>query len=434
MQVDQERPTQAPVTRRSLHFGIITPPVSGHLHPFGALGRELIARGHRVTVFHMPDLEARVRAENLEFVGIGSSDHPSGSLAESLAELARLQGLAALRFTINAVRKTTEMMFRDAPQAIAAAGVNVLLVDQTEPAGGTIAEHLGIPFITICNALLLTEECDVPPPFTSWGYDPNAMSRARNWLGYRLSEQVTRPVTQTVNKYRRSWSLPEHGHSEESYSKVCQISQQPEAFDFPRKHLPANFHYVGPLRRSGSNAVSEFPWERLDGRPLIYASLGTLQNRREQMFRCFAEACAALPVQLVLTHGGGLSASASLSLPGNPVVVPYAPQLEVLAKAALTLTHAGLNTVLDSLSQGVPLVAVPITYEQPAIASRIRWCGVGCVTKMAALEPFMLSRIIHKVLEDPAARMGAKRLQNAILQSGGVKKAVNLIESTCSIA
>jgi len=46
---------------------------------------------------------------------------------------------------------------------------------------------------------------------------------------------------------------------------------------------------------------------------------------------------------------------------GSPLVVEYAPQLELLAKARLTITHAGLNTVLDSLSNGVPLVAIPIT-------------------------------------------------------------------------
>jgi UDP:flavonoid glycosyltransferase YjiC (YdhE family) len=72
-----------------MHFWIITPPVPGHLLPFGALGRELIARGHRVTVIQMADTEERVRAEGLEFVPIGQSDHPRGSLPESLAQLGR---------------------------------------------------------------------------------------------------------------------------------------------------------------------------------------------------------------------------------------------------------------------------------------------------------------------------------------------------------
>ncbi len=100
----------------------------------------MTARGHRVTVFHMKDIEERVCAEGLEFVSIGQRDYPRGSLPESLARLGRLQGLAALRYTIQAVRRTTEMFCRDAPAAIRVAGVDMLLVDQTEPAGGSIAQ------------------------------------------------------------------------------------------------------------------------------------------------------------------------------------------------------------------------------------------------------------------------------------------------------
>ena len=49
-----------------MHFGIVSPPVAGHIHPFAALGRELAARGHRVTSFQMPDLETKIRSEELE--------------------------------------------------------------------------------------------------------------------------------------------------------------------------------------------------------------------------------------------------------------------------------------------------------------------------------------------------------------------------------
>ncbi len=419
---------------RHRHFGIITPPVSGHLHPFGALGRELIGRGHRVTVFHMPDLAARVAAEGLGFVPIGASDHPSGSLPESLAGLARLQGLSALRYTIEAVRRTTEMMLRDAPAAVAAAGVDALLVDQTEPAGGTIAEHLRLPFITVCNAMLLNEEPDVPPPFTPWTFRPNLLTRIRNQAGYRASRAVTRPVTQTVSRYRQSWSLPTHHHPEQSYSPLTQISQQPIAFDFPRRSLPTSFHYVGPLRQGPARGSESFPWDRLNGKPLVYASLGTLQNQKEQLFRLFAEACAGLDVQLVLTHGGGLSEKVTSTFPGNPVVVSYAPQTELMARAALTLTHAGLNTVLDSLTYGVPLVAIPITYEQPAIASRIRWTGVGEVLSLNGLSASKLTFQIEKVLELESYKTRAKCIQNSISAAGGVALAGTLVEKTLAFA
>jgi len=411
-----------------MHFGIISPPVSGHIHPFGALGRELIARGHRVSLLHMADLAPLVESQGLEFLALGQSDHPSGSLPQSLARLGQLQGLAALRFTIQAIRRTTEMICRDAPDVIREHGINALLVDQTEPAGGTVAEHLAIPFVTLCNALALNREREVPPPFTGWPYRRNPWARARNRLGYAISDRIMRPVTQVLSRYRKKWALPPLQTPESSFSTLAQISQTPAAFDFPRRELPQHFHYVGPLRRPAPQVIP-FPWERLDGRPLIYASLGTLQNAKDQIFRCFAEACLGLDFQLVITHGGGLGESTASSFPGNPLVVSYAPQLDVLRRARLTLTHAGLNTALDSLACGVPLIAVPITYEQPAIASRIRWTGVGEVLPLAKLNAPRLRDTIRKVVSDPSYASKAQVIKKCIEESGGVRGTADLIET-----
>ncbi len=410
-----------------MHFGIVSPPVSGHIHPFGALGRELIRRGHRVSLIHMPDLSDRARAEGLGFIGIGYTDHPPGSLPQSLAQLARLQGLAALRFTIQAIRRTTEMICRDAPGCIRSTGIQALLVDQTEPAGGTVAEHLGLPFITICNALVLNREPDVPPPFTGWSYRASSFSRTRNRVGYTASERVMAPVTKVLQRYRRMWNLAPQNKPDDSFSSLAQISQLPPAFDFPRRALPSCFEYVGPLRDAFSQ-TGDFPWERLDGRPLVYASLGTLQNRKHWVFQCFAEACASLPVQLVIAHGGGLDEHASSMLLGDPVVVPYAPQREVLARARLTLTHAGLNTVLDSLTYGVPLIAVPITYEQPAIASRVTWSGTGRVLSLNKLTADRLRGTIQTVLADASYTANAQVVRHSIENAGGVTRAADIVE------
>ena len=411
-----------------MHFGIISPPVSGHIHPFGALGRELIERGHRVSFIHMADLAEKLRSEGLEFIQIGDADHPAGSLPKSLSTLASLQGFAALRFTIAAVRKTTEMFFRDAPEAIRKAGIDALLVDQTEPAGGTIAEHLGLPFVTVCCALALNREASVPPPFTAWSHSSRLWASVRNQVGYELSRLVMKPIADLVSYYRDHWNLPRHTTPEQSFSKLAQISQQPAAFDFPRHQLPPAFHYVGPLRKPHGPPIP-FPWERLDGRPLLYASLGTLQNRKEEVFRCFAQACTDLDVQLAITHGNGLGEHFISTLPGDPIVVGYAPQLEVLSRAQLTLTHAGLNTVLDSLTFGVPLVAVPITYEQPAIASRIRWAGVGQVMTLSALNPHRLRTAISEVLGNRKYAEKAEVVRQSIAQAGGVRHAADIVET-----
>jgi zeaxanthin glucosyltransferase len=411
-----------------IHFGIISPPVSGHLDPLSALGRELVARGHRVTVLQLADLDEKIAAHGLAFQPIGEQDFPRGSLPQWLAALGRLKGLAALRFTIQAVARTSVAVCRDAPAVIRQAGIDALIVDQMEPAGGAVAEHLGLPFVTVCSALAINRDPVAPPPFTPWGYRASWVARVRNRLGYAISDWVTSPVARAVADYRARWNLPPLRSPDDSFSSLAQICQMPRAFDFPRVALPSCFHYVGPLRRPRPVSIP-FPWERLDGRPLVYASLGTLQNSREPVFRCFAAACAGLDVQLVISHGGGLRPDQVAALPGSPLVVDYAPQLELLARAALTITHAGLNTVLDSLANGVPLITVPLTYEQPAIARRVEWTRCGRSIAIARLHEHRLAHLVRTMLDDETARTAASRMREAIRDAGGVARAADLIDA-----
>ena len=410
------------------HFGIISPPVPGHIHPFAALGRELASRGHRVTYLGMRDLEEKIGAEGLAFEPIGESDHPRGSLPRSLTALGQLKGLAALRFTIDAVARTSVMVCRDAPDAIRRAHIDTLLVDQMEPAGGAVADHLGIPFVTVCNALAINRDPVAPPPFTDWTFRDDGWARLRNKVGYGASDWLTRPISRAVAEYRAKWKLPALKSPDDSFSTLAQICQMPREFDFPRIGLPSTFHYVGPLRGAPLQPVP-FPWERLDGRPLVYASLGTLQNSRAPVFRCFAEACLGLGVQLVISHGGGLRQDEVVSLPGNPLVVGYAPQLDLLARAQATLTHAGLNTVLDSLANGVPLVTVPITYEQPAIARRVAWTGTGESIAFDRLDADRLRALLEAVLGDARYRQAAGRMARSTAEAGGIRRATGLIEA-----
>ncbi len=407
------------------HFGIIGPPVPGHVNPFLALAHELQERGHTVTFFQIPDLEEQVRSEEIGFCPIGVKDHPLGSLQDSLAQLGRRSGLSALRFTVRAIQHTTETICRDAPAAVKSAHVDVLLVDQTEPAGGSVAEYLGLPFVTICNALALNREPAVPPAFTPWDYRDTWWGRMRNRLGNAVSDRILAPVRHTLAEHRARWKLPAHQNFGDAFSPLAQISQQPREFDFPRRFLPDCFHYVGPLRHPQRRQV-EFPWERLDGRPLIYASLGTLQNKNLKLFHGFVEACRELDVQLVIA---GTAPESLGALPENVLAVSYAPQLELLPKASLTLTHGGLNTVLDSLACGVPLLVLPLTYEQPAIAQRVRWVGAGETLTASRLDTSQLRAQIGELLADRTYARQAQRIAHAIGAAGGVRRAGDLIEN-----
>jgi MGT family glycosyltransferase len=161
---------------------------------------------------------------------------------------------------------------------------------------------------------------------------------------------------------------------------------------------------------------------------LIYASLGTLQNRLGHLFQTIVDACRDLDVQLVLSMGGG-DAGALQNVPASAIVVAFAPQLELLKRADLTITHAGMNTTMESLSQGVPMVCLPVTNDQPAIASRVAWTGTGLVVPLRRLSQEKLSETVRTVLYQDSFRKRARELQSAIGRSGGLSRAADIVET-----
>ncbi len=392
------------------------------------LGQELKRRGHRVTLLGILDSQAKTLAAGLEFRAIGESDFPQGATKDLFTQLGKLSGLKALQYTIKWLADAAEIYLRDCPEAIKTAGIEALLVDQASPAGGTVAQYLNIPFVSVCSAVVINREISIPPFITSWNYDPSWRGILRNRVGYELLTQIGKPIRKVIQSYRQQWNLPPANSPNDDYSKLAQISQQPAELEFPRQHLPKYFHFTGPYHYSGSREAITFPHEKLAGKPLIYASMGTLQNRLLWVFQMIAGACMGLDAQLVISLGGGNSPESLPELPGNPLVVGYAPQLELLQKATLTITHAGMNTTLECLTNGVPMVAIPVTNDQPGIAARIAWTGAGEVLPLKKVNLKRLQKAVTRVLTEDSYKKNALRLQAAIRSAGGVSRAADIIE------
>jgi MGT family glycosyltransferase len=410
------------------HFGILCPAASGHLHPMTTLGHALRQRGHRVSLIGIADAEARVRAAGLEFVQIGHKDYPAGTTRELFNDLGGLSGTAAVRATVAYFQRSTEMLLQEAPSAVRREGVEALLVDQTSFGGATVAHVLELPFVSVSCALLLNPEPDVPPVNIGWRYQPAAWARFRNRLGHRLFSRLKKPITDVVVDFRQQHHLPAFSDGSGAWSTLAQICQQPADFEYPRTQLPDWFHFTGPLVDPASRAEVPFPWERLNGKPLIYVSLGTIQNQQLELFARIAAACAHLDAQLVIALGGGSSVDSLPPLAGNPVVVDFAPQLALLQRAALTITHAGLNTVLESLGCGVPMVAIPIANDQPGVAARVAWSGSGVVVPVKRASIRRLREAVDQVWSEHTFRHHAQRLQHAIASAGGVTLAADIVE------
>lgn len=409
------------------YFGLICPAASGHLNPMTALGHELKQRGHRVTLLNVLDVQPRALAAGLEFQAIGEAAFPVGAMAKTHAKLGQLSGIAASLYTIKIFEQAAAMFLQEAPTIIKSAGIDALLIDQTSFGASTVADFLGIPFISICCALMLNHEPAVPPVYQSWSYQSGGWARFRNQAGHQFMAAGTSPVTRLIAKYRQRWNLPSFKNSNDAYSQLAQLGQQPAEFEFPRQSLPDCFHFTGPYTSSVSREPVFFPFDRLTGQPIIYASLGTVQNRQFETFQTIAEACQGLDAQLVITLGGGNVPEALPALPGSPLVVAYAPQLELLQQVTLAITHAGMNTTLECLSNGVPMVAIPIANDQPGVAARIAWTGVGELVPLQRLTVPRLRHAIRQVFVQNAYKQNALRLQAAIQTSGGVQKAADII-------
>jgi MGT family glycosyltransferase len=237
------------------------------------------------------------------------------------------------------------------------------------------------------------------------------------------------PLLDFVNDERRAFGLPPIQHVVETHSDLATISQQPAVFDFPRQHLPDTFHYTGPFIDDAARPDIAFPWDKLDGRPIVYASLGTLQNNLPGVFRTIAAACARLDVQLVMGLGGGLDPERLGELPGKPLVLSYVPQRQILEHAVVMVTHAGMNSTLECLAAGVPMVAIPIAHDQPTIAQRIVWTRTGEIVSLADLGVETLESAIRSVLSDPVYRESARRFQEAIRTIDGLGHAAAIVEA-----
>ena len=416
-----------PIERRLWHFAVLSSTGTGHLNPLIALAQELIGRGHRITFCEKPKIADRIQRAGLEFVPLPADRNPMPAKPKP-HRCRLLSDYAGLRFNLKRVGCEIESYLRELPVALAQAGVEALIVDEIALSGPTVAEQLRLPYLVISTSV---------PRNTGWkafswcaGY--KYVESPLSWLQSVLLEQsalhVHGPLRRTLDRHRQLAGLQPIRRLQPTYPPLAQITQLPEYLDLPNVSLPSWFSYTGPFISQESRPTVHFPWHHLDGRPIVYASLGTTRNAQARIFRLIAEACLDLDVQLIISLGGRFDAAAFANLPGRPVVVDFAPQLELLKLATLVITHGGSNTVLEALMEGKPMIAIPIAYDQPAVAARVVRAGAGIALPVMRLSARRIRAAILAILQDPAYRDAALKSRRALRSQDGAAQAARIIE------
>jgi MGT family glycosyltransferase len=416
------------------HFAVLCPEEAGHLLSVGPLGSELVRRGHRVSLVGRADAAGLAQQLNLELHTLQTDElHVPFPHLQWVAFA--LVGAGILPSIRHWLRWRSELALRFYPAALQELNVDGLVIDQTVAAGPTVAEHLGLPFVTICSALPWHEESDVPPLYTTWQYATDRRAEWRNRAGYAAWRWFMGPTLKAINRYRSDWKLPRWQGVADGYSSLAQVSQLCAEFDFPRHELPDHFHYIGSLASDRPAQLDDqFPWDRLDGRPLILASLGTVPaHSNRAVFHKIVQACQGLPAQLVLALGRWKEEIKSLreeiaALPGNHITVDFAPQRAILDRAALLICHAGVNSVLEALIRGVPVLALPRQGDQLGMAARLEHGGAGLVSSFRSSTPKELRQLAERILADDSFRRRAQELGRAIQAAGGVQRAAEITE------
>lgn len=208
---------------------------------------------------------------------------------------------------------------------------------------------------------------------------------------------------------------------------------------FPRAFQPAGetfderFVFVGPSV-GPRDADEASPREAPDpDRGLLYISLGTVFSGRPEFFRACVRAFGDTGREVVVSLGGCLDPAAIGPVPANVRVYPYVPQARLLARAGAFITHAGMNSVMESLYFGVPMVAVPQgLLDQTLTAQRISELGLGVTLDEAELSAAALRAAVERVSRDPAVRRNVAEMRRSVRAAGGYRRAADAIEEYAS--
>jgi MGT family glycosyltransferase len=408
-----------------MKLGFICLNAPGHINPMTTLARKLQARNHKVVFLYQS-----------EAAGLPCVPGPENDQFQAKrGEVSKMQGNVALEFSMGVIMAQTEMILESLPAMVEESGVDALIIDNVQFYAELGAKHLGLPYIQVAAALHFDFSGYTPLSIYGWPHETTAEALDRNHEGIARFTRLLKANGGGVSAYAKSvglkidWDDPSF-----TVSPLASITQVPKAFDFESPSWPRQFHHTGPFHDVESRPKVDFPWERLTGEPVVYASMGTILNGRVDVFHTIVAALSKhKDLQLVLSVGDQIDPAQIGPVPSNAIIVKKAPQLELLKQALVCITHAGLNTVLESVAQGVPQIAVPVTYDQPGVAARIANKRTGVVTSLDKLTAEHLSILLNVVLDDPSYRYKARKIQKAIAEANGISVAADLIEESLGV-
>ena len=402
----------------------------GDLHPFLALGRSLLARGHQVTLVGHPDWGAETETAGLRFVSTGEPSREDFIRTHPQVLSIKYGGLVSLHTLVHKAiapgfEHVLATLLAEAPKHDAMAAHHF-----TFPAP-VVAELTGIPFATVTLAPGV-----IPSAYTLPGSNFGRVGQGffrRQWNrliwagGQKISRVMVDPL---VNGFRAQHGLkPVRDVIFEAHSPVLNLQLYSGHFadrppDWSAEKKVAGFcFYDPPDARELSPEIEQFLQQ--GSAPVLFTLGSTAVQNPGPFYQSAGEALRTLGLRGILLYGP--ESNRPLDLPESILAMSYAPYGTLMPRVKAVAHQCGIGTLSHTLRAGVPSVACPFAFDQPNNARRLEALGVAEVVLPQQHTAQQIGRALQRLLAgDAAAR--AQRLGELIRAEDGPSRACDILE------
>jgi macrolide glycosyltransferase len=395
------------IDRRPAHIALFNIPADGHVNPNMALAAELVRRGHRVSFSIAGKYADQVRATGATPV-VYDTTFPRADRGERfpIHDVVAMSSLF-LQEAISVLPQQRKAFENDRP--------DLVLHDYAALSAQVLAHEWGIPAVRLSPTRVSsrTYEKDLAPFYAS-------VAKDEAWLAYR-------------SRFREWLDDAGIGMSIDEFLYVgladhCLVTI-PRQFQADAAELGDDHTFVGPVLREQDHQA---PWSPpADGRPVLLIAFGTIAPEvpevQQVYFEC-VDAFADSPWHVVMSIGRQLDPEMFGQLPDNVEPMTEAPQLQVLARAKAFVTHAGMGSVMEAIHHVVPMVAVPMGFDQMENASVIERLGIGARVPFEGVTGEEIREAVDRVGADPDVGRRLRALSEDVRQAGGARAAADTVE------
>ena len=395
------------------HVVLVALGTAGDLYPFLRIARELLARGHRVTLLGLQAHAAAAASAGVPFHGLGTEEEYRATLDHPDVWHPR-KGFgvlwAGLRERIDALPDWLATLPPGEPVVMLAhplALVGAALARARRPGMRIVAAWLAPANLRTVHDPMTFGPLRVPrwmPP--AW----------RHWLWRRVDTGVIDPVAvPDINAAHARHGLPAIRHFIDHLQGVADahLTLFPAWFtptppDWPRPLTEGVFALYDPHAEAALPPELE-QFLRDGSAPLILTpGSGNRQARRWLVRAAQAAQLLGRRAVLLTPHREQVPAP----LPPDMLWLPYVALCALLPRSAALVHHGGIGTTAEALRAGVPQVIVPLAYDQFDNAARVQALAAGAMVagRAAGARPRALAAALRRLLESEAIRTGCARV------------------------